>query len=48
MQEKLIITLWKAQLKEINKDEAIYCRLTYNNTERNSKPTTQEKNLVWK
>lgn len=48
MQEKLIITLWKAQFKEVTKEDSIYCRLTYNNTERSSKPSTQEKNLVWK
>jgi hypothetical protein len=48
MQEKLIVTLWKAQLRDFPKEDQVYCRLTYNNQERNSKPTSQSNNLAWK
>lgn len=32
----------------MNREDNIYCRVTYNNTERNSKTSTTEKNLIWK
>lgn len=48
MKEKLIITVWKAQLNEkLNKD-SIYCRLNYNNEFRNTKYLDNNKSLVWK
>jgi hypothetical protein len=48
MQEKLIVTLWKATIKDIAKDSSVYCRLTYNGQEKNSKPTSLMKNMTWK
>ncbi len=48
MQEKLIVTLWKAQIKNISKENTLYCRLTYNGQERNSKTTSNAQNLTWK
>jgi hypothetical protein len=48
MKEKLIVTLWKGQIKNLIADSSVYCRLTYNNEERNSKSTSNLKNLTWK
>ena len=42
------MTVWKAQFREVDREGSIYCRLTYNSTERNTKPTTIDKNLTWK
>lgn len=48
MQEKLIVTLWKAQFKDIARESSVYTRFTYNGNERNSKPTNNSKNYAWK
>ena len=46
--EKLIITLWRAQLQNPLSTQSVYCRLTYNNQEHNSKEITSSKSLAWK
>lgn len=37
MKEKLIITLWKAQLSIPFQSDSIYCLLTYNGSSKTSK-----------
>ena len=51
MTEKLIVTLWRGQLNELDLQsttQPIICRLNYAKESRRSKQADTKKGLVWK
>lgn len=48
VKEKLIVTMWRGQLQDPKQYHEIYCRLTYNSQEHNTKPISSSKSLSWK
>lgn len=48
MKEKLIITLWKAQLSIPFQSDSIYCLMSYNGNSKTSKQLESKKSFEWK
>ncbi len=48
MKEKIIITLWKAQLTTSLPNDSIYCLITYNSQSKTSKNIENKTSLEWK